>query len=178
MSHLKNMGIPSAFYWKGLGNLDKGRVSLGKNMPVMIYRLFQYSLKDVLNREFGKQYAAALYCEAGHMAGMEFAEHTLDLSGDFDFFIGNLIYTLREYKFGILQMEKVDINNLAFILTISEDLDCSGLPVTDETVCDYDEGFISGIFEAYTGHQFTVKEVDCWASGARTCRFSVVANTL
>jgi hypothetical protein len=54
-----------------------------------------------------------------------------------------------------------------------EDLDCSGLEVSDETVCDYDEGFIAGIFHEYTGERFSAREVDCWASGERVCRFEV-----
>ena len=58
-----------------------------------------------------------------------------------------------------------------FTLTVEEDLDCSGLPVSGETVCDYDEGFIAGVLEAYTKKAFHVKEIDCWASGGRVCRF-------
>jgi predicted hydrocarbon binding protein len=56
---------------------------------------------------------------------------------------------------------------------VSEDLDCSGLPVYGETVCDFDEGFIAGIFHVYTGKEFIVKEIDCWSTGDRTCRFTV-----
>ena len=62
---------------------------------------------------------------------------------------------------------------MTFTLTVAEDLDCSGLPFSDEVVCQYDEGFIAGILEAYTGKPFHAKEVDCWASGDRVCRFDV-----
>ena len=62
---------------------------------------------------------------------------------------------------------------MIFTLTVEEDLDCSGLPLTDEVVCQYDEGFIAGIMETYTGQPFHVKEIDCWASGDRVCRFDV-----
>ena len=54
---------------------------------------------------------------------------------------------------------------------MGEDLDCSGIPVTNETVCIYDEGFFSGILGAYTGKQYDVREIDCWANGNRICRF-------
>ncbi|HBR02735.1 MAG TPA: 4-vinyl reductase, partial [Ruminiclostridium sp.] len=67
-----------------------------------------------------------------------------------------------------------DFENMIFILTVSEDLDCSGLPATGETVCNYDEGLIMGILEAYTSRQFTVKEVNCWSTGDWTCRFHVL----
>jgi len=62
---------------------------------------------------------------------------------------------------------------LNFTLTVAEDLDCSGLPVFQETICTYDEGFISGLLSEYTGREFDVKEVDCWCSGDRVCRFDV-----
>ena len=62
---------------------------------------------------------------------------------------------------------------MEFTLAVAEDLDCSGLPFTDEVVCKYDEGFIAGIMETYTGRPFIAKEIDCWASGGRVCRFDV-----
>ena len=172
-NQLKYSEKPSKFSWEGLGDLKEGRETLGLDMPVLVYRLFQYTLKDILVREFDEEYAAALYRAAGHLAGLEFAKHVLDLSGDFDFFITNLTQELQNLKIGILRIERADLDQFKFTLTVSEDLDCSGLPVTDETVCDYDEGFIAGILEAYTGKPFDVREVDCWATGDRTCRFSV-----
>ena len=169
---LKCHDIPSDFSWDQLGDIEEGRGTLGQEMPVIVYRLFQYTLKDVLGREYGKETADAIYREAGHLAGTHFAKTALDLSGDFDYFITNLQRSLKELKIGILRIEKADMETFNFTLTVSEDLDCSGLPVTDETVCDYDEGFISGILEAYTGEPFEVKEIDCWANGDRTCRFT------
>ena len=71
----------------------------------------------------------------------------------------------------ILRIEQADLEKMAFTLTLAEDLDCSGLPVSDETICRYDEGFLSGLFSEYTGKNFSAKEVDCWCSGNRVCRF-------
>jgi len=170
---MKYSSVPSKFSWESLGDLKEGRSTLGSDMPVLVYRLFQYTLKDILSREFDAEYAADLYRAAGHLAGMQFAKQVLDLSGDFDHFMTNLQRALLELKVGILRIERADMDKLNFTLTVSEDLDCSGLPVIDETVCDYDEGFIAGILEAYSGKSFDVKEVDCWASGDRTCRFSI-----
>ena len=72
---------------------------------------------------------------------------------------------------GILQMERFDPESGYLLLTMSEDLDCSGLPVLGETVCHYDEGFMAGVLQIYTGRRYRVKEIDCWATGSRTCRF-------
>jgi hypothetical protein len=57
------------------------------------------------------------------------------------------------------------------VMTVSEDIDCSGLPVRSVAYCDYDEGFIAGILHVYTQKDFKVKEIDCWGTGERTCRF-------
>ena len=165
------MNIPSQFTWESLGDIGEGRTNLGHEMPVIVYRLFQYTLKDILLREYGNETCAELFRAAGHLAGTEFAKKELDVSGDFDYFITNLQNRLASMKIGILRIERADLERLSFTLTVSEDLDCSGLPVMDETVCDYDEGFIAGILEVYTGTKFTVREIDCWASGDRTCRF-------
>jgi len=167
------LNIPSSFSWETLGDVGEGRRNLGFDMPVIVYRLFQYAIKDILSREYGKETSMDLFRVAGHLAGTHFARNVLDLSGDFDFFITNLQKQLADLKIGILRIEKADLENLSLTLTVSEDLDCSGLPVTDDTVCDYDEGFIGGILETYTGKKFDVKEIDCWASGDRTCRFTV-----
>jgi len=43
--------------------------------------------------------------------------------------------------------------------------------VLGETVCNYDEGFISGILSLYSGKEYVAVETDCWATGGRVCRF-------
>ena len=159
------------FDWNRLGDVHAGRESLGDEMPVIVYRLFQYTMKDVLTDKYGEDVARDLLRDAGYVAGKAFAANVLDLTGDFDFFVANLAEKLEELKIGILHIEKADLEKMELTLTVSEDLDCSGLPMMDDTVCDYDEGFISGILEAYTGKRFTTKEIDCWATGDRTCRF-------
>jgi len=160
-----------SFAWGNLGDVKQGRGDLGEEMPIVVYRLMQYTLLDVLSSEFGLERANKFLLSAGYLAGKEFVKNILDLSLAFDNFISHLQETRREFKIGILRMEHFDQETGNMTLTIGEDLDCSGLPVTNENVCIYDEGFMSGIFESYTGKKYNVKEVDCWASGDRVCRF-------
>ena len=94
-------------------------------------------------------------------------------SDDFGEFIRKTQELLAELKIGILRIEESDVENMKFRLTVAEDLDCSGLPMSDETICTYDEGFLAGLLGEYTGMDFDVKEVDCWCSGDRVCRFEV-----
>ena len=159
------------FTWDNLGDVKTGRGDLGDEMPVSVYRLMQYTLLDVLSEEFGLERANSFFSKAGHLAGLQFAKNELTLDLEFSSFISHLQEALKLLKIGILRMEFFNPENGEIILTVGQDLDCSGLPVTNENVCIYDEGFISGILEAYTGNRYDVREIDCWASGDRVCRF-------
>lgn len=161
------------FQWKDLGNIDEGRPNLGPTTLVAVYRLMQYTMRNVLITEYDPHTASQILVKAGWLAGSEFCRNVLDTKIEFNEFISDLQRKLKSMGIGILRVEKSDLEKMEFVLTVDEDLDCSGLPFVGETVCDYDEGFIAGIMDTYTGKEFDVKEIDCWASGERTCRFSV-----
>ncbi len=159
------------FSWNDIGDTAAGRPNLGQLVPVTVYRLFQYTLRDVLITQFDVATANRILAESGRLAGKAFCENLLDRSLSLNQFIAQLQERLKTLKIGLLRMERIDTATLEMTITVAEDLDCSGLPVSDETVCDYDEGFIAGILEIYTGKPFIVKEIDCWATGDRVCRF-------
>lgn len=162
----------SIFSWDGMGNIEEGRGDLGEGMPVLVYRLLTYTMLDVLTRRYGKEEADDIFRDAGYLAGSEFAKNVLDLSADFGTFISTLQSKLKELKIGILRMENFEAETGAVLLTVGQDLDCSGLPTTGEMVCVYDEGFLAGVLEAYTKKPYRIREIDCWANGDRVCRFS------
>jgi len=92
---------------------------------------------------------------------------------DLTSFFAEIQRTMKELGIGIFRVESADYEKGSFVVTVAEDLDCSGIPVCAEEVCIYDEGFNAGLLLAYTGKDFQVKEVDCWGSGGRVCRFTV-----
>lgn len=159
------------FDWKMIGDIGEGRPNLGPGMSVAVYRIMQFTLRDVLIREYGVAEADRIFFESGKRAGEEFCRHTLEECGDFGEMTVKLQETLRELRIGILRFERAEVEDGSFTITVAEDLDCSGLPVTDETICTYDEGFLSGILGVYFGRPFDVREVDCWCTGDRICRF-------
>lgn len=159
------------FSWDSIGNVEEGRKNLGEEMPVFVYRLFQFTMKDELINQFGLEKTIEVFRKAGELAGVEFANHMLDITLPFDDFVAHLQGILKDSKIGILRIEKFDFETGAAVLTVGEDLDCSGLPITGETVCNYDEGFLAGILKVYTKKDYVVTEVDCWATGSRVCRF-------
>lgn len=159
------------FAWESLGDIKKGRGELGEEMPVLIYRLMQYTMLDTLSKAYGEERANQLFRQAGFLAGTEFSKNILSLQASFNVWLADLQKKLRELKIGILRVERFDEATGEIVLTVSEDLDCSGIPVTNENVCIYDEGFLSGVLGAYTGKRYDVREIDCWANGNRICRF-------
>jgi predicted hydrocarbon binding protein len=159
------------FTWESLDDVEHSRNSLGVEIPAKVYRLMQFSLLDIISSDLGKTKANYYFQKAGHLAGTEIAGNMLDLNQDFNSFISHLQESLKLLKIGILRMEFFNPENGEIILTVAEDLDCSGVPITNESVCSYGEGFLSGILEAYTGKEYIVRETDCWATGDRVCRF-------
>ena len=158
------------FSWDKIGDIKEGRGDLGEEVPVAVYRLLEYSINHILAEEYGTEQADVLFRKAGYLAGCEFAKNMLDLSLHLEAFVSQLQQMLKDLKIGILRIESIEDNG-QIILTIAQDLDCSGLPPTNEVVCSYDEGFLSGILETYTKKPYLVREIDCWASGDRVCRF-------
>lgn len=160
-----------SFSWNNLGDIKTGRGALGESMPVLAYRMLEFSMNAILYTEYGPQRANTLFRKAGHLAGMEFAENALDLELPPDAFIEHLSKKLLELKIGRLVVEEFEPDSGDITITVADDLDCSGLTPTNEVVCNYDEGFLAGVLEVYTGHHYLVREIDCWASGDTLCRF-------
>ena len=162
------------FKWQDIGNIHIGRPNLGVKTEVLVYRMLQYSLRTILIANFGQEKSDRIFYEAGKISGREFLKNLIK-NKEINFYdlISKLEKLFIELGKGIIRIEKTDMENLNFIITMAEDLDCSGLPINNETICNYDEGFLAGIFEEYTGFNLEAKELDCWAQGSQICRFEV-----
>ena len=51
----------SLFDWSMIGNLTEGRPNLGSTMDVAVYRLMQFTLRDVIIQEFDTATAERIY---------------------------------------------------------------------------------------------------------------------
>ena len=161
------------FVWEDTvgADMNLARPSLGPNTRVEVYRLFQFTLRDVLEQHYGTEMADTLFREAGVMAGKAFYEKFLSDVTDISGLAAKIQDSFNAFGIGIFRVETAVEDNSHFIFTVEEDLDCSGMPDTSEVVCVYDEGFIQGVLESFSGRGFKVREIDCWCTGARTCRF-------
>ena len=160
------------FSWDLIGDINLGRPNLGPTTRIEVYRLMQFVFRDVLEQHYGTAQTDALFHEAGKSAGTAFYDKFCSHIKELNEFMRTLQELTRELGMAIMRVESADEVKGSFVITMSEDLDCSGLPELDYEVCVYDEGFIAGLMESFTGKKFTVKEVDCWCTGDRTCRFN------
>lgn len=149
------------------------RGNLGGDIPVVVYRLLEYSVREQLLEQFGKEQQVQIFRDAGYRAGVYFSQNILDEALEVNEYIALLQKTMEELKIGVLRIEQFDRETGKMVLTVSEDADCSGLPLLGETVCNYDEGFIAGVLSSYMKKEYQATEVDCWATGNRVCRFRV-----
>jgi len=166
-----------AFSWDLLGNIQEGRPNLGPMTRLEVYRLMQFCFRDILEQDFGSAKADEIFYRAGYTAGGHFYDHAIGPMPDLGAFVKKLQDVLREMGIGVLRVEEADLANGRLVLTVSEDLDCSGLPELSYEICTYDEGFIAALLERFSGKKFKVKEIDCWCTGDRTCRFLATVET-
>ena len=161
------------FSWDLLGDVKEGRGNLGTEVSVEIYRLMQFTLRDAIEQKFGADIADELFIQAGRQAGLEFYKHYIDPVSSIEEFVSKTTEVLKTKKIGILRIEEALLDEGVITLTVDEDLDCSGLPELDYETCIYDEGFVAALLEGFTHEKWDAKEIDCWCTGARTCRFKV-----
>ena len=165
-----------AFFWNLIGDIETARPNLGPTLRLEVYRLMQFCFRDVLESRYGSENADEIFYEAGLLAGRHFYENILiPEPASFNDMVSRLQNILKDLGVGILRVEDASLETMNFTLTVSEDLDCSGLPDLGFEVCIYDEGFLAGLFESFTGRPFKVKEIDCWCTNERTCRFEAKA---
>lgn len=66
------------FQWSDLGDTEQGRPNLGGEAPVALYRLMQFTFKDVVSKELGLHKTRELFAKAGKLAGREFCRNILN----------------------------------------------------------------------------------------------------
>jgi hypothetical protein len=133
------------FDWDNTVGADMklARPALGPDTKVEVYRLFQFTLRDILEQHYGSDMADNLFREAGIMAGKAFFEKFLNKANDVSSLAAEIQASFNKLGIGIFRVENAAEDNSHFIFTVGEDLDCSGLPDTSDVVYVYDESFIA-----------------------------------
>ncbi len=75
---------------------DRG--NLGDELPVIVYRLMEYSMREQLTEEFGEEMQIRIFRSAGYKAGVYFAKKQLDITMPINRFIADLQARMEEMR--------------------------------------------------------------------------------
>ncbi len=95
-----------AFSWDLLGDIEKGRPNLGNTTRIEVYRLMQFTFRDIIEKHVGKEETDKIFYEAGQLAGSAFYQHMITKTDDLNNFVNQLKAVLRELGMGILRVEQ------------------------------------------------------------------------
>ena len=107
-----------------LGYNCSGRGNLGEDVPVFVYRMLEYSLKEILSETYGKDVQAELFRKAGFKAGTFFARKMLDTGLEFNAFVAQLQQKLQEMKIGVMRIEELDLERGRLLWASGAGRDC------------------------------------------------------
>lgn len=60
MFYIFHSGEETEISWNTIGNIAEGRKHFGVEMPVMVYRLLEYTIKAELSHRYGKKASKGL----------------------------------------------------------------------------------------------------------------------
>src|SRR5512139_3998541 len=103
------------FEWSMLGDLKEGRPNLGPMTHVAVYRLMQFTLRDILIRDFGVEKADKAFFDAGKKAGQEYYKHILTKHGNLNDLFADIQRTMKELAIGIFRVESADFEKGSFV---------------------------------------------------------------
>jgi len=108
------------FSWSTIGEkMAIARPSLGPTTRIEVYRLLQYTLRDVLEEEFGHKKTDDMFRKAGAIAGREFYNkfclETEDISG----LVTTIEEKFKELGIGIFRVESINLEEMSFTLNCS-----------------------------------------------------------
>jgi len=133
-----------------------------KIQPVYVYYMMQYKRLDEISQINELSLSGGYLPEAGYLAGVKYARKILDLDTKFDDFIINLQKELQEIKITNLCVEAYDSITGDITITIGHKFESCEIPIRNNNVFIYDENFISGIIETYTGFKYEIHKIGSW----------------
>lgn len=162
------------FKWETMGRVKAERPDVGTDVPVIVFRLYAYTLRDSIIKHLDVHKANHILKEAGFNAGVEFYNNVIAVSESTGNFFTDFELHFKGWKLGLLVFdEDVNKDSTEYSVKIYQDLNSSGVEHVSETICEWDEGFIAGVLTTYSKANFYVLETECWASGHEFCRFKI-----
>jgi len=150
-----------------IGNIAERRKHLLEEMPVMVYRLYEYIIKAKLTHRYEKKALKHLFYRVGRLIRKAYTfSHSLTTVQNF----------IRIHKIDVSRKEMFDYAIREEILITKEDINCSRRSISGETVCNDVKELFFRILNACIGKESMVTEIDSWGSGSCGCGFQVRVN--
>ncbi len=132
------------------------RNELGTNINLVYMRLFRLALRDT----YGSKLSSSLLYEAGR--------HTAINNFKFNS-INDVVNSLNDLSIGVMKITYNDGERIIF--EEDECAVCSGMPVTNESLCSFEAGFLAGALSCIMNKDVVVEETKCWGLGDQICQF-------
>lgn len=146
---IKQIERHSDFSYGRMGNMAAGRPTLGNSAPVLMTRLMQRTMAEMLARRFGTGPARRLYYQSGRLAGQEIAFSDLPLQESPPDFWAALCEWFTCSKTANLRQEEDQKETVA--LQMQNGPDCGGEQTEDIAMRHFFAGLFAGIAETYFG---------------------------
>lgn len=156
-----------------LGDMARGRETLGKRLPLAFYHLLRSTVRRELTSRYGTGEMMETLRESGVSAGRALAQEKLDTKLTREEFIPHLLIELGRAKMGDWELEWRDECGSSLILRTINQLIGDVNEDEEARFCQYEEGILAGIFYEYSGKEYLVRELSCRCNGAHHCRFEL-----
>ena len=134
-----------------MGKDEEGYHFWTAEMRAIAHRQMCQTTLHALGKEFGREKAIQFSRSAGTFAGNDFAHAFLDLTADFRTFVLSLQKALTALKVDTLRVELLNPDSGNLAITTEDCHGCDDFLAAQENIRIYDEGFVAGILEVYTG---------------------------
>ena len=107
--------------------------------------------------------------------GSNFATNLKEVfvASEFDGLLEELAHFWKEHALGQIDEVRTSEEGANLHFNVYDCFECSHMPNIGQTVCKFDEGFLTRIVSEKLQDTFAVKELKCYATGNDCCEFEV-----
>lgn len=147
------------------------RKTLGDTVPLSLFRALRMGAYEGMKEVTGRG-ASAIITRGGLLVGRNLGAQLLKDNMSLQDYLAGVVLTCKELSIGYVSVIDGDLNSFV-IVKVDECVTCSNIADIGETICHFEGGVISGIFEMYTKKMVRSTEIECCAKGNSACVFDV-----
>ncbi|HEX2957008.1 MAG TPA: V4R domain-containing protein [Chitinispirillaceae bacterium] len=147
------------------------RKTLGDTVPLSLFRALRMGAYEGMKEVTGRG-ASAIITRGGLLVGRNLGIQILKNNMSVQDYLAGVVATCKELSIGYVSVIDGDLKSFV-VVKVEECVTCSNVPDIGETICHFEGGVISGIFEMFTKKMVRSTEIECCAKGNSACVFDV-----